>query len=134
MNSMRILLWVLGVSLVAIAVTGQNQTKSKIQQTLRSAFTNCRQGTNPGMVVVVVKEGQVVTSQAFGVKDLGTKQPMTTSTQLGIGSLTKIFANLLIQKYFGEDSRYDFNTPSLAAIVIIDPELKHYSWRVISHN
>ena len=130
---MRTLLLVLGVSLVAIAVTGQNQTKSKIQQTLRSAFTNCRQGTNPGMVVVVVKEGQVVTSQAFGVKDLGTKQPMTTSTQLGIGSLTKIFANLLIQKYFGEDSRYDFNTPSLAAIVIIDPELKHKSWRVDSH-
>lgn len=99
---MRILYLFLTVSLTAVAAKNY---KTKIHYTLGSAYKKCRQGKNPGMVAVVVRDGQVVFSEAFGVKDLETNQPMTTSTQFGIGSMTKIFANLLIQKYFGEDSR-----------------------------
>lgn len=100
---MRILFLFLTVSFTA--VVAENYNKTKIHYTLGSAYKNCRQAKNPGMVAFVVKDGQVEFSEAFGLKNLETNQPMTTSTQFGIGSLTKIFANLLIQKYFGEDSR-----------------------------
>lgn len=100
---MRILFLFLTVSFTA--VVAENYNKTIIHYTLGSAYKKCRQSKNPGMVAFVVKDGQVVFSEAFGVKNLETNQPMTTSTQFGIGSLTKIFANMLIQKYFGEDSR-----------------------------
>lgn len=108
LDNMRIYLLILVFPFSTLA---ENNTKSHVQNTLRSVFNNCRQHVNPGMAVSVVQDGQVVFSEAFGVKDLETKEPVTTDTLFGIGSLTKVFANLLIQKYFGKDSRFVHDPP-----------------------
>ncbi|XP_061164214.1 uncharacterized protein LOC133173245 isoform X1 [Saccostrea echinata] len=77
---------------------------------LQTTFEACRWNQNPSMVVAVVKDGKAVFSKAYGYKDLESRQSVTTKTMFGIGSLTKIFANLLIQKYMNNDTRYDLNT------------------------
>jgi len=43
----------------------------------------------PGLAIAVVKDGQVVYSQAFGVRTLGESEPVTTQTLFAIGSTTK---------------------------------------------
>ena len=45
----------------------------------------------PGMVVVVVDSGRVVSNDAYGVKNLKTQQPVDVHTRFEIGSITKQF-------------------------------------------
>jgi D-alanyl-D-alanine carboxypeptidase len=47
--------------------------------------------TVPGMEVVVVKHGQIVTDAAYGVKNVDTQQPVDIHTHFEIGSITKQF-------------------------------------------
>ncbi len=43
----------------------------------------------PGLAVVVVKDGEVVYREGFGVRELGRDEPVTPSTLFSIGSTTK---------------------------------------------
>ena len=45
----------------------------------------------PGLAVGVVKDGKVIFSQGFGLRDLGRKLPVTSHTVFPIGSATKPF-------------------------------------------
>lgn len=45
----------------------------------------------PGMAIAVVKDGQVIMSKGFGVKDVSTKAPVDAQTQFAIASNTKAF-------------------------------------------
>lgn len=45
----------------------------------------------PGMAVSIVKDGEVIYSQGFGVKELGTDQEVTPKTVFQIGSVSKSF-------------------------------------------
>jgi CubicO group peptidase (beta-lactamase class C family) len=49
----------------------------------------CSYGKQPGLAVVVVKNGQVVFNKAFGEKDMQTHAPFTTSTLSVCASTTK---------------------------------------------
>ena len=50
----------------------------------------------PGMTLGVVKDGEIVLVQAFGVKDLETGEPMSVDTPMPIGSATKAFTSTAI--------------------------------------
>lgn len=78
-----------------------------LDSTLHTTFKACRRHQNPSMAVSVVKDGKTVFSKAYGNKDINmdSREPITTKTLFGIGSLTKVFANLLVQKYMSNDSR-----------------------------
>jgi len=45
----------------------------------------------PGLAIVIVKDGQVVVSKGFGVRNIRTKEPVTDSTLFMIASNTKLF-------------------------------------------
>lgn len=47
----------------------------------------------PGVSVSVVRDGAVVYMKGFGVRDIGTKQPVTADTLFDIGSCTKAFTS-----------------------------------------
>jgi CubicO group peptidase (beta-lactamase class C family) len=47
----------------------------------------------PGIAVVVVKDGKVVTEKGYGVRRLGQSAPVTPHTLFGIASNTKIFTS-----------------------------------------
>src|SRR5262249_16930159 len=44
-----------------------------------------------GLSVGVMQNGKVILSQAYGVRDLATKAPVTQRTMFGVGSVTKQF-------------------------------------------
>ena len=50
----------------------------------------------PGLAVAVVKDGQVVFAQGFGVRELGKPQPVDTRTLFAIGSTTKAMTAALV--------------------------------------
>jgi CubicO group peptidase (beta-lactamase class C family) len=56
----------------------------------------------PGMALGVVANGKIVLSRTYGVRDTETRQPVTTRTVFGTGSLTKSFTALGIAIAAGE--------------------------------
>jgi CubicO group peptidase (beta-lactamase class C family) len=50
----------------------------------------------PGASVAIVKDGSVVYMKGFGVRDVGTNQPVTPDTLFDIGSCTKAFTSAAI--------------------------------------
>ncbi len=50
----------------------------------------------PGLALVVVKDGKVVLSRGFGVRDLQTNEPVDEDTLFAIGSTTKAFTAMLV--------------------------------------
>ena len=50
----------------------------------------------PGAAVVIVKEGEVIFQEGFGVRDIENKLPVTENTLFGIGSSTKAFTAALL--------------------------------------
>lgn len=87
-------------------VVEDKTTRERIlDSTLRTTFKSCRWNQNPSMAVTVVKDGKQVFSQAYGHKDIESRETVTNTTMFGIGSLTKVFANLLVQKFMSNFSR-----------------------------
>ena len=57
-----------------------------------------REGKIPGFSIAVVKEGEVVYTEGYGVRDLSRSIPSTPDTLYGIGSCTKSFVALAIMQ------------------------------------
>jgi CubicO group peptidase (beta-lactamase class C family) len=55
-----------------------------------------REGKIPGFSIAVVKEGEVVYAEGYGVRDVSRSMPATPDTLYGIGSCTKSFVALAI--------------------------------------
>jgi CubicO group peptidase (beta-lactamase class C family) len=85
----------------------------------------------PGLAIVVVKDGKVVLSKGFGVRNISTKAPVDENTLFMIASNTKLFTatsltlletrgtlslNDKITKYFPDYRLYDSNTTALVTI------------------
>jgi hypothetical protein len=107
----------------------ENRSREEVlDNTLQTTFEDCRRNQNPSLVVSVVKDGKTVFSKAYGNKDnsVDSKEPVTTKTLFGIGSLTKIFANLLVQKYMSNDSRYWCTGTSCNIFILIFLYVVHY--------
>lgn len=95
--SSRTLLSSLFVSCLVL-LTCYGQVEDQIRATLTSVYANCRNQKNPGLIVSVVKDGQAVLTEAYGVKDKISGEPVTTDTLFGLGGLSALFANMLIAK------------------------------------
>src|SRR5687768_8993250 len=50
----------------------------------------------PGAAVAIVKDDRVVYAKAFGVRELGEPEPVTTDTKFAIGSISKSFTTTLL--------------------------------------
>ena len=61
----------------------------------------------PGGVVAVVKDGEVVLSNAWGFADLRTRQPMTAQTRMPICSVSKQFTCGVLLDSVGEPEALD---------------------------
>jgi CubicO group peptidase (beta-lactamase class C family) len=85
----------------------------------------------PGLAIVIVKDGKVIISKGFGVKDITTKEAVDENTQFFIASNSKLFtgtalANLdfekklslndKITKYYPNYKLYDKNSTALVTI------------------
>lgn len=68
----------------------------QIIKTIRDSFA-CRKN-NPGLSVAIVKDGQIVYANGFGVQSLESKKPVNKDTLFGIASLTKAFTSTLLAK------------------------------------
>ncbi|OWF52839.1 uncharacterized protein LOC110447241 [Mizuhopecten yessoensis] len=93
MEVQRILGFFFLTLIFSLAESGLREEEA--DKTLRSVLA-CNQ--NPGMAVSVVKDGHIVFSKGYGVKNLETKEPVTNKTLFGIASLSKAFASTLLVK------------------------------------
>lgn len=64
----------------------------------------------PGLAVAVVKDGQVVFAQGFGVRELGKPQAVDTRTLFAIGSTTKAMTAALVGMLVDE-KKIDWDAP-----------------------
>jgi len=71
----------------------------------------------PGVALAIVQDGEVIFSDAFGVKDLDTGEELTTDTLMMIGSTTKSMTAFMMAQLVEEGS-LDWNQP----VVEIMPE------------
>ena len=89
----------------------------------------------PGLALVVLKDGKVLTEQGYGLADLDSKLPVTTNTVFRIGSLSKQFVAtaIMILVEAGEISlddpvsKYLDGTPSRWKRITIRHLLTHTS-------
>ncbi len=64
----------------------------------------------PGLSIAVVQNGEVVFNQGFGVRDLGTGEPVTPQTLMMIASSTKPLTTLMMATVV-DDGRMTWDTP-----------------------
>ncbi|XP_069137182.1 uncharacterized protein [Argopecten irradians] len=89
----RILVLYLLLLIFSFAESGLRE--EEVDKTLRTVLA-CN--NNPGMAVSVVKDGRIVFSKGYGVKNMETKVPVSNKTLFGIASLSKAFASTLLVK------------------------------------
>jgi len=64
----------------------------------------------PGMGIAIVKDGQVVLARGYGVKRLGSPDPVDANTRFGIASNTKAFTALAIGMLV-EEGKLEWDAP-----------------------
>jgi len=64
----------------------------------------------PGLAVAIVKDGEVVFAQGFGLRDVAHKLPVTPKTLFAIGSCTKAFTTFVLGTLVDE-GKLDWDTP-----------------------
>jgi CubicO group peptidase (beta-lactamase class C family) len=69
-----------------------------------------REGKIPGFSIAVVKEGEVVYAEGYGVRDVSRSMPATPDTLYGIGSCTKSFVALAIMQ-LAEKGKLELDDP-----------------------
>lgn len=82
---------------------GSAPDSRNVIKTIRDSFS-CRKN-NPGLSVAIVKDGQIVYANGFGVQSLESRKPVTKDTLFGIASLTKAFTSTLLAKLTDGNSK-----------------------------
>ncbi|CAC5408813.1 unnamed protein product [Mytilus coruscus] len=59
---------------------------------------------NPGLALAIVKDGKVILTKGYGVRDLSTNSPVTDHTLFGIASMSKAFCSTLLVKLLAKHS------------------------------
>src|SRR5712671_2157468 len=67
----------------------------------------------PGLAIAVVKDGQVVFSKGYGVRELGKPEPIDTHTLFAIGSTTKAMTASLVGMLV-EEKKLDWDDKVIA--------------------
>ena len=77
----------------------------------------------PGLAVAILKDGKVVLAKGYGVKDVGTNEPVNEHTIFAIGSNTKAFTATAIALLV-QDKELDWDDPAtqhLKGFQLYDP-------------
>jgi CubicO group peptidase (beta-lactamase class C family) len=64
----------------------------------------------PGLAIAIVKNGEVIMTQGFGLRDVAHKLPVTPKTLFAIGSCTKAFTTFVMGTLVDE-GKLDWDTP-----------------------
>jgi D-alanyl-D-alanine carboxypeptidase len=125
--------FMLSFFLILIAIQAFNQKENISLDSIMSSLYN---NDHPGAAIAIVKNGELVFKKGYGIADLDSKKPITTSTNFNICSMTKQFTAYGILKLAGEKklslddkiSKYfpDFNS-KVADMVTIRHLLTHCS-------
>lgn len=135
----NIFLAVLSVSLFPLFSGCSNEKPSSSDPALilDNYFSEACPAGEPGLAVLVIKDGEVILEKGYGLADLQTKEPITPNTSFNTGSISKTFVmngimmleqegKLSIEdpldKYFAE-----FKNPEIAKTVRIYHLLNHSS-------
>ncbi len=103
---------------IASAVTGEAQDRPGPAPALPGAFDGfdkhveklMDQWEVPGMAVAVVRDGEVIYTEGFGVRDVEKGLPVTPQTLFAIGSVSKPFTALSVGMLVDE-GKLDWDTP-----------------------
>jgi len=79
----------------------------------------------PGAAVAIVRDGELVYANGFGVRDRDTKEPVTPGTRMMVGSTTKPLTTLLMAQLV-EEGAFTWDTPVveiLPTFKVSDPEV-----------
>ena len=71
----------------------------------------------PGTTASVVKDGEIVYANGFGVRELGKADEVTSETQMMVGSVTKSMTTMLMATLV-DDGLMDWDTPVIDVIPI----------------
>jgi CubicO group peptidase (beta-lactamase class C family) len=64
----------------------------------------------PGVALGLVQDGKIIYTKGYGVRDTGTKTPVTENTEFQIGSISKSFTSLAIMQLV-DQGKLDLDTP-----------------------
>jgi CubicO group peptidase (beta-lactamase class C family) len=103
----RVLLIVFLATLCAPAVRTQPALLSDLDGYVARAVKDWQA---PGLAVTVVKDGQVVFAQGYGVREFGKPAPVDTHTLFAIGSTTKAMTATLLAMLV-DDKKVDWDAP-----------------------
>ncbi len=87
---------ILASAILAAPILATAQSTPDHQALFDAALAEHFTADAPGGVVLVAKGDQVLYERAIGLADLATKKPLTTASQLRIGSVTKQFTGVAI--------------------------------------
>jgi CubicO group peptidase (beta-lactamase class C family) len=104
--------------------TIDGQITSQWEAYIRDAM---KRASVPGVQVAIVQNGKVVYMNAFGVKELGKPDPLTTDTLMMIGSVTKSMTTLMMATLV-DDGKLSWDTPAVQLypdFAVADPQLSN---------
>jgi CubicO group peptidase (beta-lactamase class C family) len=104
---MRRALFAVLFALIAAPAVAQPQPLAGFDAWVSKGIKDWR---TPGLAVAVVKDGQVVFAQGFGVRERGKPQPVDTRTLFAIGSTTKAMTAALVAMLVDE-KKVDWDAP-----------------------
>lgn len=129
---MHKLSYLLFASLLFTSASGISQTPSFITDSLDTYIATGLKGWQlPGLAIVIVKDGKVIVSKGYGVKDIDSKQAVNENTLFFIASNSKLFTgtalaqleyrnkislNDKVTKYFPDYELYDKTSTELVTI------------------
>jgi hypothetical protein len=67
----------------------------------------------PGMEVAIVQNGKIVYAMGFGVRQKGSKEPVTPQTMMMIGSVTKSMTSMMMATVV-DDGKMSWDTPAVS--------------------
>lgn len=91
-------------------------------------FARYAQGNQPGVGVLVIRDGEVILEECFGNANLETRAPITPETMFRLASVSKQFATMAVM-LLEEDGRLDYDDPVADYV----PELAGYPGVTIRH-
>ena len=74
----------------------------KLQTSINSLFNSNIGENEPGAALLVAYDGQMIIGKGFGLRDIERKEPITKSTNMRMGSVSKQFTALTILKLVDE--------------------------------
>ena len=80
------------LALMVFPIIDVEAQKAKLDSAANAAFQSSH---SPGMAIMIVRGSDTLLASGYGVRDIETRQPVTTSTVFQVGSITKEFTAAL---------------------------------------